>query len=363
MKITFLVMRFPPKWLAGTEIATYNTAKYMGENNEVSVVTSHDAGLTDRSRMDGFDVYRVPRYGLRFFGFLFFWFKMFLTIKKIKPDIIQVQGLHMAVPAVLAKKILGVPYVISGQGSDVYTSWPFKKTISKRGLKNTDTLIALTENMKETMQKFFNKKIEVVPNGIDTERFNLNKRESCEKLGLDHEQKIIIFIGRLEPVKGLKYLIEAISILKTDLNLVVVGDGSEKHSLKLLVNDLKLEDKVIFTGKISNEKIPEYLTASDVFVLPSLSEGFPVVLLEAMAAGLPIVTTRKGGLPEIIEDKVNGFLVNPGSPEELADKINLVLKDEKLAEKISRVNKEKSKTYNLKNIVLRLGSLYTLNLT
>lgn len=360
MKILFIVMRFPPNWLSGTELSTYNISKYMGKKHDVSVVTSHEDGMPLQSSIDGFEVYRIPISEIRFLGLMIFWFKMFLTIKKIKPDIIQIQGITMTVPAVLAKKVLGIPYVISGRGCDVYKSWPFKETISKLGFKNTDTSVALTGDMKKAMQKFSNKRIEVVPNGIDTKKFNFDKYESREKLGLDHDKKIVLFVGRLEPVKGLKYLIEAISILKDtkNLELIVVGNGNEKHKLERLAEDLKLNENVTFAGKISNKKIPEYMAAADMFVLPSLSEGFPVVLLEAMAAGLPIVTTKVKGLPEIIEDNVNGLLVLPKNPEELADKINLLLNDENLTKKISILNKEKSKSYSWENVALTLEKVY-----
>lgn len=354
-------MRFPPNWLSGTELSTYNIAKYMGKTHDVSVVTSYDEGMPLQSSIDGFEVYRIPISKIRFLGFLIFWFKMFLTIKKIKPDIIQTQGITMTVPAVLAKKILGIPYIISGRGCDVYKSWPFKETISKLGFKNTDTSVALTGDMKKAMQKFSNKRVKVVPNGIDTKKFNFDKYESREKLGLDHDKKIVLFVGRLEPVKGLKYLIEAINILKDtkNLELIIIGNGNEKNNLEVLVKDLKLNgENVTFTGKISNEKIPEYMAAADVFVLPSLSEGFPVVILEAMATGLPIVTTKVKGLPEIVEDNINGLLVPPQNPEELADKINLLLNDENLRKKISILNKEKSKSYSWENVALTLEKLY-----
>ena len=333
----------------------------MGENHDVNVITTYDKGMPNHSNIDGFNIYRVPRSQVRFLGFLLYWFKMFLIIKKLKPDIIHVQGFYMTIPAVLAKKLLNIPYVIYGRGSDVYTSWPYKRIISRLGVNNTEILIALTESMKKEMQKSYNKQIEVIPNGIDTEKFDLDKYESREKLGLDHEQKIILFIGRLEYVKGLKYLINAMNILKNNkknLKLIVIGDGSESDNLKSQVKKLKLEDIITFKGKLPNENIPIYLASSNLFILPSLSEGFPNVLLETMATGLPIITTKIGGLPEIVENTINGFLVAPRSPEELVDKIDLILNNENLAKKISVANKEKSKSYNWNNIVELLEKIY-----
>lgn len=364
MKTVILVRYFPPKWLAGTELASYNIAKYMGKNHEVNVITSQDVGIPNQSNMGEFDVYRISLSKMRFLGLLLYWFKIFLTIKRLKPEVIQVQGLCMALPAVLAKKILNIPYIVSGRGSDVYVSWPFKEMISKLGLRNATISMALTENMKKEMQKIYDSQIEVIPNGIDTKRFNLNKYESREKLGLNHNQKIVLFVGRLERVKGVKYLIKAINNLsREDLKLIIVGDGRESHSLKLLVKKMDLTEKIMFMGKIPNEKIPEYMVAADVFVLPSLSEGFPVVLLEAMAAGIPIISTKIRGLTEIVENNANGFLVNPKNPEEIADKINIILTNENLAKKISKTNKQRSMFYDWKNIVGTLEKLYNSTIT
>ena len=126
------------------------------------------------------------------------------------------------------------------------------------------------------------------------------------------DEKIIIFVGALRPVKGVRYLIEAMKVIIDEnrtTKLFIIGDGVERESLERLVEKLGLGDHVNFIGKVPNERVPEYMIASDVFVLPSLSEGFPVTILEAMASGLPIVATNVGGLPEIIKENENGFLV------------------------------------------------------
>ena len=118
--------------------------------------------------------------------------------------------------------------------------------------------------------------------------------------------------------KGVKYLIETLNIIKNknkNIRLFIVGDGEEREYLEKLVKELTLEDYVRFIGKIPNERVLEYMVASDIFILPSLSEGFPVTFLEAMASGLPIITTNVRGLSEIIIDGENGFLVDPKSPE------------------------------------------------
>jgi glycosyltransferase involved in cell wall biosynthesis len=144
-----------------------------------------------------------------------------------------------------------------------------------------------------------------------------------------------------------------------NVTLLLVGDGEERENLRALVQKLNLSECVSFVGRVSNEKVPEYMAAADVFVLPSLSEGLPNVILEAMASGLPVVATKVRGLPEIIEDGQNGFLVEPKNPNEIAEKVCLLLEDAELRERVSRNNKEKAKGYDWDDIVKKLEMVYS----
>ena len=363
MKIAILVPLFLPKWLAGTELDTYNIAKYLVKRgHEVHVITSLDKGLPKESKEEGFCVHRIGFPKIRFLGAVIFRLKILSILRRINQDIIHAQGIPMGMPAFLLKKLLRKPYVVLGQGAEVYLAWVFKKPISKLVLRNADTVMALTGHMKREIERLCDKDIYVVPLGINLDNCNdLSREESRSRLQIKEEAKIIIFVGSLRPIKGVKYLIQAIDIInkeKAGVKLMLVGDGGERESLEQLVKDLDLESSVTFTGKVANEKVPEYMAASDVFVLPSLSEGFPVVTLEAMASGLPIVATRVGGMPEIVEDGENGFLVEPRNPGQIAERILLLLKDDQLREKMARSNREKAKRYSWENVVERLERVY-----
>jgi glycosyltransferase involved in cell wall biosynthesis len=224
-------------------------------------------------------------------------------------------------------------------------------------LKNEDAVLALTEDMKREMQKIYDRDIFVIPNGINLERFkNLSKGDIRSK-----GEKTILFVGTLRPVKGLTYLIEAMKITRDknkDIQLMLVGSGEERVHLEVLIKKLKLKKCVNFIGKVPNEEVPEYMFASDVFVLPSLSEGFPNVVLEAMASGLPIVATNVGGLSEIIKDGENGFVVEPKSPKQIAEMVLMLLEDDELRERISKNNKKRVKDYSLESVVARLEEIY-----
>ena len=138
----------------------------------------------------------------------------------------------------------------------------------------------------------------------------------------------------------------------------VIGDGKERKTLEVIVKTLDLEHVVNFMGVIPNNEIPKYLVQGDVFVLPSLSEGFPNVVLEAMAAGLPIVSTNIGGLSEIIHNEENGYLVEPKNPEQLANKILKILKNPEIDHIMSLNNMEKVKEYSWESVTESLENIY-----
>ncbi len=224
-------------------------------------------------------------------------------------------------------------------------------------------MIALTEDMKIEIEKIYSRHIDVVPNGIDLEVFEgLPRKEAIrQRLRFNNNDKVILFVGTLRPVKGVKYLIQAMNVIaqkEPKTRLMLVGNGEERDYLRGLVKELKLERYVTLVGKVPNEKVPEYMVASDVFVLPSLSEGFPLTILEAMASGLPIVASKVGGLPEIVEDGQNGFLVEPRKPGQIAEKVLLLLKNEGLRQRMIVNNRKKVQQYSSDNTVGRLEAIY-----
>ena len=365
MTVAILVLLFPPKWVAGTEIATYNIAKHLAKRgHEVHVITSLDEGLPKESIEQSFYVHRIKIPQMRFLGIVVFWLKALPLLKRLKPDMVHGQSTTMGIVGFLAKKLLKKPYTVYARGSEVYLPWLFKTPISKLVLRRADVVIALTEDMKTEMQKIYSRDVAVIPNGIDLESYEdlPTKEASRQRLALNNNDKIILFVGTLRPVKGLKYLIQAMNMVRqkdTKARLMLIGYGEERQSLEGLVKELDLGDRVTFVGKVPNEKVPEYMAASDIFVLPSLSEGFPVVILEAMASGLPIVATKVGGLPEIVKDGENGFLVKPRGPEELADKVLALLENEELRRGMIRNNRNKVQQYSWENTVGQLEAIYS----
>jgi glycosyltransferase involved in cell wall biosynthesis len=364
MKIAILVEGLPPKIIGGTEVATDIIARHLTRRgHDVHVLTFLDSGLPKESAERGFHVHPLTSPKIHLLGTALHLVKMLVVLKKINPSVIHAQNIHSGLFGFWVKKCLGSPYIVHGQGSDVYLPWRFKRPISRLVLTSADAVIALTEHMKREMQKTSNRSIHVIPTGVDPSRFEgVSKDHARDKLHLGQEAKVIIYVGRLCPIKGLEYLIKAMRLIKdeeNDARLVLVGEGEERGHLEGLVSQLGLKECTTFTGKVPNEAVPEHMAAGNVFVLPSLSEGFPLVVLEAMAAGLPIVATNVGGIPEFIVNAENGFLVEPKDPEQIAEKVCLLLGDDELRRRISENNKEKARDYSWENIIDRLEHVYT----
>jgi len=365
MKIAILVSMFPPKHLGGTEIATLNIAKNLAQKgHNVEVITSLDEGLPKKSREDNFLIHRIYYPKIKLFGVIYFWIKCLFLIRKINSEITHVQNIQMAAPCFLAKIIFGRSYIVYCRGSDVYLPWRFKNIFSKIILNNASAVVVLSEDMKKKIQIFYPKNIFVISNGIDLVRFNgLRKEIIRRKLNIASDEKIILFVGTLKFIKGISYLIEAMGAIKEKeekVKLILVGEGPERKRLENLTKELNLEKEINFIGGVENNKIPEYMSVSDIFILSSLSESFGIVNLEAMASGLPIVATKVGGIPEIVKDGENGFLVEPGDSKQIAEKILYLLSNDDIRKSISIANREKAKNYSWDSVVDKLIAVYSL---
>jgi glycosyltransferase involved in cell wall biosynthesis len=198
-------------------------------------------------------------------------------------------------------------------------------------------------------------KLVKIYNGIDVAQLNfLSKEQACKKLLSSTSPGLVVIgcVANFYKTKGLKYLIEAIHILNTaartglgagfgDAKYIIIGDGKERANLEQLIKKYKLGNIVLLPGQIPDAY--RYLKAFDIFVLPSVKEGFPWIILEAMAAELPIIATKVGALPEIIEDKKSGFLKEPKNPRIIAEKILWLLKNPEQARNMEIQAKQKVK--------------------
>lgn len=228
----------------------------------------------------------------------------------------------------------------------------------------TDCVITVSSALrKEYIEKFRvpAEKVVCVYNGIDTESFDLtvDKKKIKTQLGLAPEKPVIGTVARMAPQKGLPFLLEAIAILGETVNagFLIAGDGPLRPDLERQAEQLGLSGKVCFPGYCQN--IKEILQIFDIFVIPSISEGLSITAIEALAAGKPVVASRVGGLPEVVEDGKTGVLVPPGDPATLASAIKNLLDDPALRERMGRAGRRTAKDkFSLENMIRKTEELY-----
>jgi glycosyltransferase involved in cell wall biosynthesis len=259
------------------------------------------------------------------------------------------------------KKKYGVPFIVTSHGEDVY-DYPFRSAYWRKKtfeiLDEADEIITVSKNNSKCLHKIVNKKINIISNGFSKRLFHQKSQIECRrKYDLPEKSKIIITIGFMGIVKGQKYLIDAINILKKKYNnilCVIIGEGELYNTLKSQIKDLDLKQNVILTGKIPHHLISDWINASDLFVLPSISEGLPVTQIEAMACGKPVVATRNGGSEEIIKSGNLGYLCEKENSFDLAEKIEKALNKKWNHKKIIKY----SKKYTWEKAVHQILNIY-----
>jgi glycosyltransferase involved in cell wall biosynthesis len=181
--------------------------------------------------------------------------------------------------------------------------------------------------------------IEVVPNGVDLELFSAQYPDSDldilrKKLNKAPGEKFIIHTGRLTKKNAVSDIILTLQYLSDNIKLLLLGSGEDEEDLKRLIRETNVAGRVFFLGSLSHSEVAKYLKISDVFVRPSLSEGLGNSFLEAMAAGLPVIGTPAGGIPDFLKDGETGLFCEVNNPKSIAEKINLLFSDEALRQKL-----------------------------
>ena len=210
-------------------------------------------------------------------------------------------------------------------------------------IKKSDAIVVPTHQEKENLILNYKSEnnIYIVSPGVDLEKFkSKNKFESREKLGLSQTTKILLSVGRLEPIKGYDVLINALSFLNIsddfDVRLLIIGGDSKSQNELERLNSLKLKhglsNQVNFLGAIDHDELPIYLSAADVFVMPSAYETFGIAALEASACNLPVIAPQVGGLKSVVKHGQTGFLSVNKSPESLMHYLEILLKNKPLRE-------------------------------
>jgi glycosyltransferase involved in cell wall biosynthesis len=267
------------------------------------------------------------------------------VVNKFKPDVIHVHhALYMTWIANYLRAIYGMYYLVTVHGTDVLTASENKRWISltKDALTRAWLINTVSNDTKKWLLKVYKKsgisnKIKIIPGGVDVEHF---PRQAPIKI-IDKKyklknKKVVIFVGKLTAKKGVSYLIKAAPKIKGEI--FIIGDGEEKPQLIALAEKLRIKNVHFlgYFGESKSEELKEFYRRANVFVFPSVwDEPLGLVALEAMACGTPVVASKKGGIPLTVKNGVNGFLVRARSAKAIAEKVNLILDNPELEQKLS----------------------------
>ena len=376
-KILMFNHEFPPIGGGGGWVSYFLGKHFAAAGHEVHLITSQYRDCPIDEKVEGFHVHRVRAlrknrdvcavhemltyavssslYGLRF-------------TKEFQPDIVQVFfGIPAGGGAYLLRKLRNVPYVVFLGGRDVpsrnpdppYYRWLYLllKPIIRAIWGNASAVVACSGGLRELARETdTDVKIEVIPDGLDLGRFEPVQRDACP------EKVRVLTIGRLIPRKGFQFLIRALpQIIENaahNFEIEVVGDGPYQAELLKLSEDLGVASYINFTGSVPYSELPQKYRDADVFILPSLAEGMPLVVLEAMGTGLPIVASRVQGIEELVVVDLNGALFDAGDVDGLAHSLVKLINAGEGRIEMGKASVERVKPYDWKHIAAAYLALY-----
>lgn len=328
---------FPPYYGGAEHAAGHLAAAAVSSGRwEVDVLTSDIGGrLPARETWRGTNVIRVPARKKEWKNHTVPELLSFLIASTRHIDIARPDWIlaHFTLPGgEVARRWagrFGIPYAVVLHGADVPDSqkgrfgllYPMVKPLVRRVWRQAAHVIAVSDTLQDlALRTWPGGQINVIPNGVDVDRFQPVGREDVEPRD---EKIVLLVVARLIEIKGIQHLLTALSLLpetlRQKIDLHLCGTGPYEADLRRQAEQLGNTAQVHFAGLLPYEQIPVRLQEADMFVLPSLQEGLPLSLLEAMASGLPVVATAVGGIPTVIRDGDNGLLVAPGDVAGLGD--------------------------------------------
>lgn len=345
MKIA-MVGKFPPH-IGGISTYVYELSKKLIENNDEVYVLTYPADNVEY--VENIYVETAKTINIKGLRGLFFAFNGTLKLMNIVQanDIDLIHAHFLSPPgliALLTSKITKVPYCVTLHGSDIFISYKNKilQPLFKSILQNALAVFVVSEAVKKEALKItginIENKIQITYNSVDLVRFSPNNKGILKK-EMSITKPIILFVGNLVYQKGVEYLIKAKKLMKNDCELVIVGDGPLYNNLKDLSKNIK---SIHFLG--SRTDIEYLIPDSEFLVLPSISESFGIVSLEAMACGKPVIASDVGGIPEIVTEDV-GLLVKPKDSLDLAEKMDYLLENPDICDDLGKNAIEKVKKY------------------
>jgi len=360
MKILFMTDNFPPQ-TGGIARFSENICKQLGlRGHSVDVLSVVDHPRKSLLNKSNYRVFESKRH--RSFASVPIILRTLLFIGN-KYDILFMSSLMTtnALGVYILNRLFRVPFVLLLHGFDMNylkSRYYFDRLLARLYLKRASLILvnSAATGRKAILNGASQAKIKILNPGIDTEFFSRKMRVGGRG---SNGGKIILTVARLVKRKGHKFVIEALAKMKDellDVHYMVVGGGPEKDNLVKLADELQVSDKVIFLENVEDDKLPEYYSLSDLFVMPTLSddydyEGFGMAYLEANACGLPVIGARNGGVTDAIVDGKTGVLVREKDAVELSQAIKRLLGDDVLRSRMGETGRTRAKEYFSWNVI------------
>jgi len=376
MHILVINYEFPPLGGGAGNVAAYIARHVADQGAKVAVLTSHFKGLPRQEFIDGYEVHRVPV--LRRHVYKCSIYEMFSFVansiipswrlaQRFCPDLVHIHSGFPTGPLGYWLKVThGIPYIMTLHGGEVPGFLPEEVGTLHRILAPAtrvvwdaaSAVIAVSHGLRDlSLQAIPAVDIQVIPNGVDCRYFS--PLATCRE---PENSFRMVFVGRVVRQKGLSYLIDALGTLKargvTNWHLRIVGDGPMRPHLEAQAAQRDIGNLVEFTGWLPFEQIPDEMRSADLFVLPSIIEGMPLVLLQAMACGLPVIATSVSGSVDLVQPGDNGLLVPAKDPAVLAEALTSLLDNRLLCSHMGARSREIALTMDWSEIARSYSTLY-----
>ena len=351
--------------MGGVTIHIKKLTKYLARRDDVELHLLTVGTKNEEIKKDIFNVHVIKKRIPYPFSIPSVIWRLRRKILEINPDIVHAQGtiVSYSTAAALVRNKYPVLLTVHGTATrDIkyYSGLTFvlfklvHKPNERYVVSKIPNIIIVAPQVKDIISGMTDSKIHIIPNGVDFEDVQNIQPKSTE-------HPSILFVGRLAKIKGVDILLKAIPVIKEKIpaiHIYIAGLGPQEEELKELVKELNIEENVEFLGFISGGNKYAWYKSVDVCVFPSRHDSGPIVLLEAMACGKPIIASNVGGIPFMVEDGKTGFLFESGNVGELAEKIVILLKDKEMQEKMGEAGLEKVKEFTWEKIAEQTVKVY-----
>ncbi|MBN1383484.1 MAG: glycogen synthase [Elusimicrobia bacterium] len=358
MKVTMLAKEYPPYVYGGAGVHLRYLAQELSKIMDVEVRCFGDQKIDDKSlKVTGYKGWAELK-GQKFSPTLETLSINLLTqVEELKSDVVHSHTWYGHFGGVLAKTLYNIPFVATSHSLEPLRPWKedqlgrgyqLSTLIEKTGLESADKVVAVSNLMKKDIMKFFNvpeKKIEVIHNGVDLNKWNPTPLSSSLKKEYGIADDYILFVGRPTPQKGLEYLVDAADDIPVQIVLGATGADTKDYEERMTKKVEKKKNIVWIHKLLKEEEYIQLYTSAKIFVCPSIYEPFGIINLEAMSTKTPVVAAATGGILEVVLPEETGLLVEPKNSKQISDAVNRLLKDEPLRKKMGEKGRERVEKY------------------